>query len=297
MDAQTVIVTPEYFRTLGIRITMGRSFTTADVLGAPAVIMMNENLARRLFPSESPVGKRLEIETAQRGDPDNIDPRVAEIVGVVAGSKQWEVTEPPHNVLYVPFAQNPVPSMFVVAQTMTTSAGLADRVREAILKLDPGQPVYDAEMMAERIRASQLERRFNAMLLVLFAVLALVATAVGIYATLAFWVSQRTREIGVRMALGADRRRIISLVFRKVAGLMFVGLIIGVPASLGLVRVVRSVVYQGEPSNDIFYGVAAFDPLTMCSVLGVLIGSAALATIIPAWRATKIDPARALQAE
>ncbi|HKP04420.1 MAG TPA: ABC transporter permease [Chthoniobacterales bacterium] len=297
MDAQTVLVTPEYFRTLGVRITLGRSFTVTDVQGAPPVIMINEHLGRQLFPSESPIGKQLEIEPAERLDPDNVEPRVAQIVGVVASGKQWDVTEQPHNVVYIPFAQSPVPSMFVVAETRTKSPGLADRVRDAILKLDPSQPVYDMEMMAERIRASQLARRFNGTLLVLFAMFALVATAVGIYGTLAFWVAQRTREIALRMAIGANRQQVMSLVFRKVAGLLLVGFLVGLPASVGLVRVVRSAVYQGQPSDDIFYGVAAFDPLTMCSVLVVLIGSAALATIIPAWRATRIDPARMLQAE
>jgi putative ABC transport system permease protein len=276
---------------------MGRAFTNADTSGAPPVIMISEHLARQLSPSGSVLGKLLEVEAAQRSDPDNVQPRVAEIVGVVATGKQWDVTEPAHNIVYVPFAQNPVPSMFVVAQTRIQTAGLTDRVREAILKVDPTQPVYDIEMMTERIRASQRERRFNATLLVLFAALALVATAVGIYGTLAFWVAQRAREIGIRMALGADRRQVMSLVLRNVAALLSIGLIVGLPASLGLVRVVRSVIYQGQPSNDLFYGVASFDPLTICSVLGVLVGSATVAAVIPAWRATRIDPARVLQAE
>jgi putative ABC transport system permease protein len=297
IDAQTVLVTPEYFRTLGIRITIGRSFSDADVQGAPPVIMISEHLARQLFSSGSPIGKPLEIETAESFDPDNVQPRVAQIVGVVASGKQWDVTEPPHNVVYVPFAQNPVPSMFVVAQTRIKSPGLADRVREGIVKLDPSQPVYDVEMMTDRIRGSQLERRFNATLLILFAVLALAATVVGIYGTLAFWVAQRTREIGVRMALGAGRPHVVLLVLRKVAGLLCFGFALGFPMSLVLVRIVRSYVYQGNASADMFYGVSALDPLTMSGVLGVLVVSAMVAILVPTWRATRVDPARVLQTE
>jgi putative ABC transport system permease protein len=297
MDAQTVIVTTEYFRTLQIRITMGRPFTREDTAGAPAVVMINENLARHLSPSESPLGKQLEIESSQRSDPDNVQPRIAQIVGVVADSKQWDVTEHPHNVVYIPFAQNPVPSMFVVAQTRIKSAGLADSVRGAVLELDPTQPVYDVQMMTERIRASQLERRFNATLLVLFAVVALIATAIGIYGTLAFWVAQRTHEIGVRMALGANRWQIISLVVRRLASLLFIGSVLGLLGSLAVVRLVRSIIYQGNPSADIFYGVGNFDPMTTLGVLAVLVGSAAIATLIPAWRAIRVDPARVLQTE
>ena len=152
-------------------------------------------------------------------------------------------------------------------------------------------------MMTERIRASESERRFNATLLVLFAGVALVATAIGIYGTLAFWVAQRTHEIGVRMALGADTRRVISLVVGKIARLMFVGIALGLPASLAVVRLIRSFVYGGQPAADMFYGVSSVDPVTMFAVLGVLIGSAAVATVVPAWRATRVDLARVLQTE
>ena len=297
METQTVIVTSEYFRTLGIKLVNGRPFTSADTQGAPAVVIINENLARHLSPSENPLGKQLEIEATRWPDPDSVQPRTAQIVGVVGDSKQWGVTEPLHNVIYVPFAQNPAPSMFVVAQTRIHPSSLVDSVRAAVSELDPDQPVYDVQMMAERIRASESERRFNATLLVLFAGVALVATAIGIYGTLAFWVAQRTHEIGVRMALGAGTREVLSLVVRKISRLMFVGIALGLPASVAVVRLIRSFLYQGQPAADIFYGVSSVDPVTMLAVLGVLIGSGAVATVVPAWRATRIDPARVLQAE
>lgn len=297
MAAQTLIVTSEYFRALGIKLVNGRPFTDSDTQGAPAVVIINENLARHLFPSENPLGKQLEIDAAQFPDPDNVQPQTAQIVGVVGDSKQWGVTEPLHNVIHVPFAQNPAPSMFVVAKARIHSAALVDSVRKAVSELDPDQPVYDVQMMTERIRASQSERRFNATLLVLFAAVALVATAIGIYDTLAFWVAQRTHEIGVRMALGAGTREVLSLVVRKIALLMFAGIALGLPASVAVVRLIRAFLYHGQPGADIFYGVSSVDPLTMLAVLGVLIGSGAVATVIPAWRATRVDPVRVLQSE
>ena len=245
MAAQALVVTSEYFRALGIKLVKGRPFTESDTQGAPPVVIINENLARQLFPSEDPLGKQLEIDAAQFPDPDNVQPRTAQIVGVVGDSKQWGVTEPLHNVIHVPFAQNPVPSMFVVAKTRIHSAALVDSVRKAVSELDPDQPVYDVQMMTERIRASQSERRFNATLLVLFAAVALVATAIGIYGTLAFWVAQRTHEIGVRMALGAGTRQVLSLVVGKIGRLMFVGIALGLPASVAVVRLIRSFLYHG----------------------------------------------------
>jgi putative ABC transport system permease protein len=297
MTAQTLIVTSEYFRTLGIKLIAGRPFTENDTQGAPPVVIINENLARHLFPSENSIGKQIQIDAAQFPDPDNVQPRTAQIVGVVGDSKQWEMTEPLHNVIHVPFAQNPAPSMFVVAKTRIHSAGLVDSVRKVVSELDPDQPVYDVQMMTERIRGSQAERNFNATLLVLFAAVALVATAIGIYGTLAFWVAQRTHEIGVRMALGARTRHVLSLVVGKIGWLMFVGIALGLPAAVAAVRLVRSFVYQGQPAADMFYGVSSMDPLTMLAVFTVLLGSAAVAAVIPAWRATSVDPAKALQAE
>jgi predicted permease len=298
MEAQTVIATSEYFRTLGIKFVKGRPFTGSDTQGAPAVVIINENLARHLSPSGNPLGKQLEIEaTRDRPDPDSVRPRTAQIVGVVADSKQWGATEPLHNVIYVPFEQNPAPSMFVAAKTRIHPAALVDSVRKAVSELDRDQPVYDVQMMTERIHASESERRFNATLLVFFAALALVATAIGIYGTLAFWVAQRTHEIGVRMALGAGTREVLLLVVRKIGRLMFVGIALGLPASVAVVRLIRAFLYQGQPAADIFYGVSSVDPVTMFAVLGVLIGSAAVATVVPAWRATRVDLARVLQTE
>jgi putative ABC transport system permease protein len=157
--------------------------------------------------------------------------------------------------------------------------------------------VYDVQMMTERIRASQSERHFNATLLVLFAAVALASTAIGIYGTLAFWVAQRTHEIGVRMALGARTRHVLSLVVGKVGWLMLFGIALGLPAAVAAVRLVRSFVYQGQPAADLFYGVSSVDPLTMLAVFTVLLGSSVIAAVIPAWRATNVDPAKALQAE
>ncbi len=295
--AHSEIVTPEYYRTLGIKVVNGRALTSEDAHGAPAVTMINETLARHLFPSENPVGQQLEIAASQWPDPDTVQPRTAQIVGVVADIKQWGITVPPHDVFHVPFAQNPAPSMFVLARTQIHSATLVDSIRAIVSKVDPDLPVYDVQLMTDRIRSSDLERRFNATLLVFFAATALLATAIGIYGTVAFWVTQRTHEIGVRMALGANRRQVVSLIAGKIARLILAGVILGLPAALAVVRLIRSFVYGGQAPADLFYGVSSFDPVTMLAVLGALVGSAAIATTFPAWRATQIDPARALRAE
>jgi putative ABC transport system permease protein len=297
MSTQTLVVTSEYFRALGIRFVSGRSFADSDTRGAPPVVIIDEYLARQLFPSEDPLGKQIELTAAQFPDPDNVQPRTAEIVGIVADSKQWGVTTPFHNMVHVPFAQNPVPSMFVVAKTRIQSAALVESVRKTVSELDPGQPVYDVQTMTERIRGSQSERHFNATLLVLFAAVALIATAIGIYGTLAFWVAQRSHEIGVRMALGARTRHVLSLVVGKVGWLMLLGIALGWPAAVAAVRLVRSYVYQGQPAADMFYGVSTVDPVTMLAVFAVLLGAGVVAAVIPAWRATSVDPAKALQAE
>ena len=297
MQAQTVIATHDYFRTLGIQVVSGRAFTESDTQGAPAVIMINENLARQLAPSGDPVGRQLEIEAARFPDPDNVQPRTAHIVGVVRNTKQFVLTMPAQNMIYVPFAQNPAPSMFVAAKTKIHSAALVDSVRKAISEIDRDQPIYNVKMMTERIRASESERHFNAMLLVLFAALALVATAIGIYGTLAYWVAQRTHEIGVRMALGAGRREVLALVVRKIGWLLLVGAALGLPASFAAVRLIRTFVYQGQAGADMFYGVNSVDPVAMLAVFTVLIGSAAAATVVPAWRATRVDPTQVLQTE
>jgi putative ABC transport system permease protein len=297
MNAQSVIVTPEYYRTAGIKVVNGRAFTTEDTPGAPAVTIINETLARHLFPSENPVGQQLEIAASQWPDPDTVPPWTAEIVGVVADNKQWGATELPHDVFDVPFAQCPAPSMFVLAKTHIHSAALIDSIRGIVSKIDPDQPVYDIQLMTDRIRSSDLERRFNATLLVFFAATALLATAIGIYSTVAFWVTQRTHEIGVRMALGANRRQVFSLIAGNIARLIVIGVTFGLPAALGIVRLIRSFVYGGQAPADLFYGVSSLDPITVLAVLGALVGSAAIATTFPAWRATQIDPARALQAE
>ena len=295
-DAQTLVITPEYFRALALRLVNGRPFSAADTRGAPPVILINETLARHFSPSENPLGKQLEIEAARWPDPDSVQPQTAEIVGVVADNKQWGATEEPHNIVYVPFAQNPVPSMFIVAKTNIQSAALIQSIRAAITALDPDQPVYDVQMMAERVRASEPDRHFNAMLLELFAALALVATVIGIYGTLACWVAQRTHEIGVRIALGADTLRIVALVARKIGAVLLAGLVLGFPAAIVFLRVIRSSLSHGQPAADMFYGVANFDPLTMFAVLAVVTGSAVIAMLLPAWRASRLDPARILQA-
>jgi putative ABC transport system permease protein len=277
-------VTPGYFRAMGIPLVRGRLFDARDSADAPRVAIINESLARRFFPGEDPIGKRVR-------DPTRPSTAFADIVGVVADVKDGLVYKLDGGGAamqsYVPFAQNTYDVLTFVLRTRGPSAGLAGAVRAAIRELDPDHPVAGLRPLDELVAASVARQRFAMFLFAVFSAVALVLAAVGIYGVMAYTVARRTGEIGIRIALGAEARDVVRLVLLQGARLVAFGIGLGLGGALLLTRLLGA----------LLFGVAPHDPLTFGATAALLSGVAALACLLPARRATRIDPMTALRAE
>jgi putative ABC transport system permease protein len=268
----------DYFRTYGVPLLAGRDFTDADGATAPRVAVINESLARYLFGERSAVGEQLTFG----------GPKPSTIVGVVADVRMSAPRPGSPPAIYFPLAQS-APSGYATISMRTRSDPLAlvPLVRAAVRSVDPEQPVAGVTTMDEVLAEFMAPRRFNALLLGSFAALALVLAALGLYGVISYIVTQRTREIGIRMALGADRGDVVQAVLRQGMGLAAVGVVLGVTASLALTRVLAGLLFQ----------VQSRDPFVFAVVPLLLLAVAALAIVIPARRASRVDPAVALRAE
>ncbi len=268
----------DYFRTYGVPLVAGRDFTDADGATAPRVAIINESLARYLFGERSAVGEQLTLGA----------PKEATIVGVVADLRMSAPRPGSPPAIYFPLAQS-TPSGYATISIRARSDPLAlvPSVRAAVRSVDPEQPVAGVTTMDQVLAEFMAPRRFNALLLGSFAALALVLAALGLYGVISYIVTQRTREIGIRMALGAERRDVVQAVLLQGMGLAVAGVVLGVMASLALTRVLAGLLFEVQ-SRDPF--VFAFAPLLLLAV-------AALAIVIPARRASCVDPAIALRAE
>jgi putative ABC transport system permease protein len=280
---ETRSVMGDYFSTLGIPLRAGRDFGPQDFTeNSPLVGIANDMLVRQYFPNEDPLGKR--IRWAR-------DPQVhwMTIVGVVGDVKHFGLDLPEQPTLYSPYTQiNPWKRwMTFVARTQSSPEGMAAAVKQQIWKIDPQLPVSKVKSMDDVAAASFAERRFNMLLLTLFAALALVLAAVGIYGVISYAVTQRTQEIGIRMALGAGRNDVLKLIIRNGLALTLLGIVIGVGGAIGLTRLM----------STLLFGVTPTDKPTFIAVSAVLIVVALLACYIPARRATKVDPLVALRYE
>jgi putative ABC transport system permease protein len=270
-------VSPDYFRVMGIAPIAGRLFTAADEAdGAPLVAIVSESLARQHWPGESPVGKRLIVGRGNK-------PR--EIVGVVADVRTM-LDRPPGIDLYTPFAETAQPHLVIVLRGPAPSA-LVGSLRAAVEAVDPGQPLDDVKTMTERVSDSLQERRLSVLLLTVFGALAVLLAMVGIHGVMSYAVTQRTRELGIRMALGAHRPRILSMVLRQTVGLAALGLAAGLIPALLLARAMGSQLH----------GVSPTDPATCLGLGAALLAAATLASLLPALRATRVDPMLALRQE
>jgi predicted permease len=275
-------VTPDYFAALGIPLLRGRALTAADRDSAAPAVLINEEFARRWLGGEDPLGKRLRF-----GDAKSEDPWVT-VVGVVGDFRHYRLPEPMRPAVYLPYASMPLLSQTLVIRTsLPDPLVLVPSVRAAIRELDPNVAAYEVQTIDEVVSRSLWRQRFQGEVLGAFAVLALFLTAVGIYGVVSYAVAQRTRELGVRIALGATRRDVLGLVLAQGARLALVGVAIGVVAALGLSRVVAS----------LLHGVGPMDPLTFITVSATLAGVAIAACYVPALRATRVDPLVAMRAE
>jgi putative ABC transport system permease protein len=292
-------VTPDYFRALGIPLRNGRYFGEEDGPDRPLVAIINEAAARRFFPNESPIGRRVypappeQTVAAQLPSPDFRFPRLT-VVGVVGDVKQRGLNLSSEPELFVPHLQgmakdneSPSASMALVVKTASDPLKYAEAARKAVLSLDREQPVADVSTMEQRLDASLAQHRFQLFLLGAFALLALLLAAIGIYGVMSYSVDQRIHEIGVRMALGASRWDVLSLIVGRGMILSLTGLGLGIMGALALTRFLTSLLYGVQPT----------DPVTFVSVSLLLVGVSLAATYIPARRATKVDPMVALRYE
>jgi putative ABC transport system permease protein len=271
-------VSAGYLESMGIPLLSGRRFDSRDGASAPRVVIINASLARQYWPNESPVGKRL-----GNGRPDGW----REIAGVVGNVKHFglDLEEPP--AMYLPMAQAPSNGMTLVVRAAGKPESVIASVRRAIASLDGQLAPAGVGTMESEIRGSLADRRFTLLLLGLFATLALVLAVVGVYGVTAYSVSQRTHEIGVRMALGAQRRDVLKLVLLQGLLLTVAGVIPGVVAALALTRVMKG----------LLFGISPTDPATFAGVVVLLFAVTAAASYVPARRATKVDPISALRNE
>ena len=276
---------PDYFRTMGIPLIKGREFTDRDDLNAAPVLIINEALARKHFPNEDPIGKR--VRPGFSTVPVTEETGMREVIGVVGDIKHRNLQDPPQPEFYFAQAQMPMPTMTVVARTAGEPLALVNAARGVVQSLDKNAPIYGIRTAEELLGRSVATTRFNTLLLGLFAGVALILTGVGLYGVISCSVSQSTHEIGIRMALGARPSDVLKLIVGQGMLLALLGTVIGLAAAYGLTRLMSS----------LLFGVGATDLWTFAGGVGLLAGIALLACYVPARRATKIDPMIALKYE
>ncbi|HEX8073330.1 MAG TPA: ABC transporter permease [Pyrinomonadaceae bacterium] len=281
-DVDNYVVTPDYLRAMSIPVLRGRAFAAADTADAPPVALVSETMARRLWPGADPLGRRLRYYSSA-------GPAQAwvTVVGVVGDVRQYGLDKPGTMGLYRPDAQLPSFAGTLVVRTTQAPASLAAQVRREIAATDKDVAVYGLQPMTTLLAETILLRRFAVLLLGAFAALALVLAVVGLYGVMAYTVTQRTHEIGVRLALGAQARDVFRLVIGHGMLLTLAGTGLGLLASLALTRVLRTLLYE----------VSTTDPLTYAGLTALLAAVALVACYVPARRATKVDPMTALRYE
>jgi len=269
-------VGPGYFATLGMPLLAGRDFTKGDGPGAPKVAVVNETLAKYFFGNESPIGRRIQLRK-----------ETLEIVGVVCNGKTSDLREKDQRFFYAPAAQSKMGTVTFYVRTAQDPSSITSTLRQAVRRQDANLPVFNIKTMERQIDESLSTDRLVAVLSAMFGVLATLLAAVGLYGVMAYMVVRRTREIGIRMALGADRRNVLRLVMKEVILLAGVGMGIAVVASLAMGRLIQSQLL----------GVSVRDPLVIASATGVLALVALFSGFLPAMRATRVDPLQALRYE
>jgi putative ABC transport system permease protein len=278
-------VTPHYFETLGVPLLQGRVFTPADTDKAPAVVVINATMARTLFLGENPLGKRMQLGAI----PDKEVPWM-EVVGVVGDLLQG-LDLGPAAEMYLPYRQAdavlPVFQMSVVLRTAADPLTQASALRSSLAEIDPNQPLVKVRSMEENMSASVAQPRFRTWLIGIFATLALLLAAVGVYGVMSYTVTQRTSEIGIRVTLGAQSTDVFRGIVGEGARIALLGVAAGLIAALALTRLLRT----------FLYGISVFDPATFLAVAFILTLISVAACYFPARRATRVDPIVALRYE
>jgi putative ABC transport system permease protein len=272
--ADTYSITPSYFRVMRIPLKRGRLFTDQDRAGAESVAIISESCARRAFPGEEALGRHIQL-----GGRDNKKPWLT-IVGIVGDVRQYGLDRESNMEAYIALAQDTGFSYSMVVRTTGDPALMAGTVREAFAAADKTQPVYNAKPLEEYLSSTLAERSFTLALLALFGALALGLAAVGTYGVISYTASLRTREVGIRMALGARRADVLGMVLRQGLALTGAGLALGLAASLALTRLLSSLLFEVKPG----------DVTTSAAVALVLAAVALAASYLPARRASRVDP-------
>ena len=274
-------VGPKFFETVGMPLLVGRDFNAQDSEHAPQIAVINETCARDYFGHDSPIGKRFGWEAEQSSK--------IEIVGVVKDAKYYSMREETPRMVYLPYLQDPGAWRETNLQVRTASdpLSMAAAIRRELQALDPNLPVFGVKTLKTQVDESLVQERLVATLASFFGLLALLLACVGLYGVLSYTVSQRTSEIGIRLALGAQTGDVLRLALKQGMLTVLLGVAVGLPLALGLMQLMRTMLF----------GVKATDPLTFAAVTGLLTGVALLACYLPAWRATKVDPLVALRFE
>jgi putative ABC transport system permease protein len=278
-DAEARIISNNYFDVMKIPLRRGRYFAEHDTKDSPHVAVINESVARLYWPNEDPIGRFIEMGAFGAGR--------SEIVGVVADTRQASLSSDPAPAIYLPYTQEIMPWQTLVIRTKNDPMSLAAPIRRVVAALDPEQPVARIATLDELLEASAAQLRFRTYLLGSFAGIALLLSAIGIYGLMAYTISRRTREIGVRMAVGARPLDILKLVFGQSMAMTMVGIAFGLLGAYSVMRVMKS----------LLFGVTTTDPLTFAAVTLLLSSVALLATYVPARRAMRVDPMVALRHE
>jgi putative ABC transport system permease protein len=273
------VVTPDYFNAMDIGLVKGRLFTDRDDAQNPPVIIISEVFAQRMFPNEDPLGKRIRSWRDEN--------RLREIVGVVRDVHYRGLEDGPSSLVYIPHRQDAWGSLTMVVRTAGDPAAITNAVQQAFRTVDKETPISNLQTLQKVWADSTVRQRFGAWMLGLFAGLALCLAGIGIYGVMSYSVTQRTHEIGIRIALGARRGDVLKLVLRRGAILTLLGLTLGLSAAFGLTRLM----------SGLLYGVSAADPATFALIALLLMVVALLACWIPARRATRVDPIIALRYE
>ena len=277
-----VVATPEFLSAMGIPVIRGRNYTRDAQPGTPKEVVVSREFVRRFFPNEEPLGQYINLGWSQNGDR-----RGGTIIGVVGDVKQGALDQETQPLLYLPYAQAPVENLRIVARTSVPPVSLTKSVRAAVREVDRELPVFAIRLLEDYIATAIGPQRFYAVLVGIFAAVALALAAVGLYGVIAYAVSQRTHELGVRVALGATSSRIASMVVAQGLGLTIGGAVVGVMAAVLVTRVLGA----------LLYGVSALDPVTFVVVLLVLLVVATVASYVPARRAARVDPLVAMRGD